>query len=503
MALASLDVIRHLDQRLTLAVLISRLAEKRAAALAIVGNADEDALNRAEELAFPLIELPPATSLYELEQVITHSIYERRAQLYQQGAEIHRQLVELSIVGRGLAAIVERLAEMTGRAAVLQSGTFEVEHLACPADQGSTRDEIVASLPHGETVLAELRGQPLFASNPPVLRLIGHGVGVLVAPIAVGQQAVGGYLYLIGPDDSLDDADRVALARASVVCALELAKQHAVVQAEQRLRGDFLEELLQGRSSEEVLLSRARHLGYDLSRPHTVLVIEPALAAERAGPGSPAGSGLDELAASARRYLAGQKVAAPVMARDRCLVALCPLPNPPDLTPARELARKLLEHLGESRGLSVGIGRYRPGLSGLRSAYHEAEQSVIIGRHLFGVGQVTCFADLGVYRVLFALKDNPDLADFCHENLSALLEYDAKNGTELLRTADAFFAHRANLQATANALFLHRNSLAYRLRRIEEVSGLDLDDFEDRFRLQLALKARQILTRPGPSGGST
>ncbi len=56
------------------------------------------------------------------------------------------------------------------------------------------------------------------------------------------------------------------------------------------------------------------------------------------------------------------------------------------------------------------------------------------------------------------------------------------------------FANGTNLQATADALYLHRNSLAYRLRRIEEVCGIDLDDIEDRFRLQLALKGRRMLS---------
>ena len=444
--------------------------------------------------------MPPGTNLYDLEQSIARVVFERRSQLYQQAMDVHRQLVELSIAGRGLPAIVERLAEITGRIVVLQSSAFQVEHLATSSDRNVSREEVAASLPDGGAVLDRLKGHSLLASNPPVLRLAGSPLAALVAPVVV-QEAVGGYLCLLGPEDELDDADRVALARASVVCTLELAKQHAVVEAEQRLRGDFLEDLLEGSASDEALLSRARHLGYELGQPHAMLVVRP----EPAGAISSScfhedetkgdTTAVAELARSIARHVASRKLKAPVVARAQSVVVLCPLPAPPDLGPARELAQGLLGRLPEPERVSIGIGRYRPGLAGLRTGYHEAEQALSIGRHLFGPGQVTCFADLGVYRLLFALRDDPELADFCRETLSALAEYDARNGTELVRTLDAFFAHRANLQATAEALFLHRNSLAYRLKRIEEVSGLNLDDFEDRFRLQLALKARQVLSQ--------
>lgn len=486
LALASLDAIRLVDERLTLGVLIERLAEKRAAALAVVGESDGAALAKADEARLPLLWLPPSVSLYDLEQSIARVVFERRSQLYQQGMEVHRQLVELSIGGRGLPAIVQRLAEMTGRIVVLQSGAFRVEHFAAAPGLPFAQADALAALPDSSALLRMLKGQPLLAANPPVLRLPDGPLGALVAPV-FAQESVAGYLYLLAPADDLDDADRVAVARASVVCSLELAKQRAVVEAEQRLRGDFLEDLLEDRVSEEALISRARHLGYDLRQPHSVLILRPEPAADP--------ERVAELARVASRYLAGRKLKAPVITREQGVVVLCPLADPPDLRPARELARDILGRLGEPERASAGIGRYRPGVAGLRAAYHEAERALAIGRHLFGAGQATCFADLGTYRLLYALKDNPDLADFCRETLGALIEYDARNGTELVRTLDAYFAHRANLQATADALFLHRNSLAYRLRRVEEVAGVNLDDFEDRFRLQLALKARQVLAQ--------
>src|SRR5439155_10764587 len=116
-----------------------------------------------------------------------------------------------------------------------------------------------------------------------------------------------------------------------------------------------------------------------------------------------------------------------------------------------------------------------------------------IGRDFFGPGQVTAFADLGVYRLLYAFRQSGELAAFCEETLATLLEYDAKNGTALVETLEVYFRCDASLHAAAEALFLHRNSLAYRLRRISEITGLVLDNLEDRFRLQLALKGYRLV----------
>src|SRR5205823_7748213 len=69
---------------------------------------------------------------------------------------------------------------------------------------------------------------------------------------------------------------RIVLTRGSLVCALELAKQEAVTEAERRLRGDFFDDLLDNGGapeSAEALITRGRHLGYDLQRTYLALAI--------------------------------------------------------------------------------------------------------------------------------------------------------------------------------------------------------------------------------------
>ena len=103
------------------------------------------------------------------------------------------------------------------------------------------------------------------------------------------------------------------------------------------------------------------------------------------------------------------------------------------------------------------------------------------------------FSDLGVYRLLLLLRESPELWDFYRTNLSGLAEYDQKQGNELLKTLEAFFASLGNLARTSEVLHVHRNTLLYRLKRIQEITGMDLDNAEDRLALWLSLKAHRVL----------
>jgi purine catabolism regulator len=143
--------------------------------------------------------------------------------------------------------------------------------------------------------------------------------------------------------------------------------------------------------------------------------------------------------------------------------------------------------------MSLGVGAIHAGTAGIRQSHQEAKQALTMSRRLYGLGQVTRFEDLGIYRLLFAARDLPELRSFHDDALVALIEYDRQHGAELLRTLGAFFAGRCGPKETAAILGVHRNTVLYRLERIRELTGFDLDDADVRLRLQLAYSAHIAL----------
>jgi purine catabolism regulator len=148
-----------------------------------------------------------------------------------------------------------------------------------------------------------------------------------------------------------------------------------------------------------------------------------------------------------------------------------------------------------ARSIAIGLGGAAAGLEGLRHSLRQAYEALSVARELTGRDQVLSYGDLGVYALLCRLRDGEEMADFYEQTLAPLVLYDANHNTRLVQTLEAFFAHLGNVSQTAESLYLHRNSLLYRLERISEITGRDLNDEDDRFSLQLALRMLPLMER--------
>jgi DNA-binding PucR family transcriptional regulator len=142
----------------------------------------------------------------------------------------------------------------------------------------------------------------------------------------------------------------------------------------------------------------------------------------------------------------------------------------------------------------MGVGRIRSGLDGIRQSHQDARQALTIGRRLYGPSNVTRFERLGVYRLIYAAEQLPELETFQAEALGSLLEYDRSHGAELVKTLEAFFTANCSPKEAATLLHVHRNTVLYRLERIAEITGLDLNASDVRLRLHLALHVRLALS---------
>ena len=154
--------------------------------------------------------------------------------------------------------------------------------------------------------------------------------------------------------------------------------------------------------------------------------------------------------------------------------------------------------LQQNRGItalplfSCGIGRMTTHVQGIPQSFREAQRAVEIGRRLFGEGKIHSFARLGIYRLLFYLDGQSELTTFYQEMLGPLLDYDARHYGTYIKTLECYFQYNGNLSQTARTMHFHRNSLIYRLERIEEILGRSLEDAELRLSSLIALKIHHL-----------
>ena len=162
----------------------------------------------------------------------------------------------------------------------------------------------------------------------------------------------------------------------------------------------------------------------------------------------------------------------------------------------REKAQVIIERVqlaAPQLSLSIGFGRPYAGVRNVKRSHEEAVTSVRLGRAVFGPGRITFLDDLGIFRFLHELKNSPSLRQFYDETGSVLVNHDTRYGAQLVRTLQEYFRAGCNLRKTADALYIHKNSVIYRLKKIEELTGLSLNNPEERLNLQVGLKLVHLL----------
>jgi purine catabolism regulator len=263
---------------------------------------------------------------------------------------------------------------------------------------------------------------------------------------------------------------RAALASyAATVLGLELARHQAVLTARRELVGQVIEDVVHRVLSESDARRRLLDHGLDVTRPHHVLLASAGLPADR----------LRELTWALGQPWTVDTSEPFVTALVEDALVLVVGEDVDVEGVAESVLRHLVRRVPEAR---VGVSAPRGGVAGLRLGFYEARQAARQGP---GVHRA---APLSATGLLLGNLDLP-LEDLGRSVLGPLLRHDRDHGSDLMRTLRCYFDHDCRVAPTVRALALHRNSLRYRLQRVERLTGRDLDGMQDRMELWFALAA--------------
>jgi DNA-binding PucR family transcriptional regulator len=151
--------------------------------------------------------------------------------------------------------------------------------------------------------------------------------------------------------------------------------------------------------------------------------------------------------------------------------------------------------LGRRAGAAIGLSELRDTPAEATRAYREAVDAALIGRALISGGGAIGYSELGAYRYLVHIDANDAPRDRMRSAVDQLIAYDKKRRSSLLDTLERYLAERRSVIESARALYIHPNTLRQRLGRIEELTGLNLDQ-DDLLSLELAIKLARLHGRP-------
>jgi sugar diacid utilization regulator len=298
--------------------------------------------------------------------------------------------------------------------------------------------------------------------------------GWRVAPIRSGGEMLGA-IGIYDPDDGRSDDDRFAIEYAGATLAVELAHRRNVAEVELRLGRELSDDLVSGAGPPDAL-ARAEALHFDLGGLHRVVLF----AWEKPTP-----NGVD-VSAAVRHQLAMMHV--PALISRRAQMTLAVVADGHDLS---QLYQKVSTALSSTRG-TIGVGGSCTA-SDLPRSFAEATRALRIkaeSRQPLGLSN---HDELGLLRVLDMSEDGVRLERFIDEWLGVLIVHDLQHHADLVLTLTAYLDAGGNYDRTSAALVIHRSTLRYRLQRIRELSGLDINDPEARLNLHVAVRARAAL----------
>ncbi|MEZ4644689.1 MAG: helix-turn-helix domain-containing protein [Chloroflexota bacterium] len=479
-------------QRINDADLLTHLqlfADLPAAGVLFFQDFPEAMLEEIGKLQVPILIAPPDTQVRDVHRAVAALLIDRHAATTERGMQLYRRLSDMSREGLGLDAMTEVMSKLTGKVVVVQDKRMEIRAISWPRNMEIDRQVIVEAITERNELPQVLRNRKAAAKARQSYwqqLLPIENMGRLISPIVSGDRARG-YVSVVGKSDELDLLDSLTAEHGAAACALEMAKAKAVSEAKKALRGDFLEGILVGSLPQNEMNRLAGRLDHDTQQPHMVLTF--------AWVGSEMPS-LRRLETTANWLLRNHNRPALVhIYGGQHLCVFHALKSEEDLESTQEFVRRLKEQVdAEFPGTRLIGGMSGPAktLADWPRVYQEALQAMELGERLKLSNFVVDFNSLGVYRLLGELEDLPVVKTFTDQVIGPLVAYDTQHRGSLVQTVDAYFTHHGNISQTAESLFVHRNTLLYRLERIQELTRHDLNQADMRLALQLALKFWQL-----------
>ena len=470
--------------------LIQWSAKVDAAAIVFCGLVSTTALAEAKALNLPVLSLSKGMRIRDVEKTIISLLVNRKGQIERRGTQIYRQLTQISSRNEGMNEIVAAMARLTKKTVTVQDKRLHViSHKLQPSIIGIW-DDVEYFLKKQDNLPVELHDRHRVVEvDPPVLMqaLPVSGITRLVAPI-VTKNVGRGYLSIIGRESDVDEVDQLVCEHGAAACALEMAKQKAVNETEKRLRGTFLDRLLLGDVTQQEAVRQGERFNHNMGQTHVAVVLSWS------GADKPSLRRLETLVNS---IISAQEASALVWTREKegevVVFHATDTTDPIDhsLTLSSAFSQEIRRQFSQNRA-AIGLGQVARDVNAWRSSYRDAVQARELAERL--QTDIPLFiGDLGVYQLILNLTDRERLSDFCESTLGLLTEYDLRQNADLIKTLEAFFNCHGNLSQTAESLIVHRNTLLYRMNRINEIAEIDLNRPETRLALHLALTIRRLL----------
>lgn len=480
--------------------LIKECASKKLAGIGIkivpyLDSLSPEILDLANDLSFPIIDIHSSIPLSDIMLDVFKEIFNKQASLLERVEKIHERLMGAMLEGNGLEDLTQIVQENIKNPVLLHL-IFSNETIECM--DGTT-----------EPTYSELVKQVKEFYEPNNIknkfkkldedRVIVNGKYVkrMIMPIILRDQ-VYGHLFSWSTDMPLGGFDLAIIESASTTIALSILQELSIKEVEIRYRSEFFEDLISVDSKrKKKALDRARFFNLQMENYYLIEVISFKHKNKEVDESidyfqeflNPIVSTIEEIMS----YLNLKGV---VSTKANGIQILLSFSNQMQiLDRTREFNIKIVESISNKFNnleIKIGVGRVYKDLDNVDKSFQDAIRTVRIGKAITS-NEIVTFDELGIFKILSQDSLTDELIDFYNTTLKTLVDYDSKKSTELVKTLDSYFRNNGNLTRISEQLFAHYNTILYRIGRIVEITGMDLENPNHRLNLEIAIKIKELL----------
>ena len=443
----------------------------------------EDVLKYSDDIEFPIVEMPIKKSFAEVINPVLFQVIKKQSKALSISDNINRVFTNLVINDSDTQAIINSVSSIIESDILFVDTYFSNRYISSGFD--------VKNLKGVNCDVNEVYIEKLMNMNTNELLEIfeSYSVG--------NSKLVYGYILFLSGGIVNDYHD--ALSHANTALILDIQKKICSMQIEGRHRNEFVQDIIMNNIKyREEVYERARLYGWRFSDKMLVIIVDIDELKVRYIPSSKSSPQVIEdvrekiinmVISTVKKffyramYVSLSDSVAFILENDeyyKRYINDC----------IRDVKSSIRERYGFT--VTIGIGSEKEDVMEIYQSYNEARLTVDIARTVYNGDINAKYDDLGIYKLIYSLKDNVELENYYKSNMLPILEYDSVYDTQLYETLGTIIDNDWNLKKASDNMYIHYNTMKYRFKKISEILKLDLNETDSRLNLTLSWRIGEM-----------
>ena len=445
---------------------------------------DENLLRLADEIGLPIIQLDYNISFADIMEPILKEIFDKQSKVIRRVEAIHNDMMELLLKGGSILDVAKDLSDKVGNNIIVKDYYFD--EIICPIENYEVCNRRESEID------AYFKKHGISTKNTRTTKykitIENQERDVYAIPI-IARNTVYGNIFLANCNSEIRLTDIQVLESASSIIALELLKKISIQEIENKYKVEFFDDLI---SNDKIRKSKAieRSNYYKFDRDADYCTFSIAVKSED-DDFEHINRDISKVMYLVDAYCTSKELVYLVANRKSQINVVFMLKdrkNP--LDEVRLLSQQIEEIIVQKMvnlKFVIGIGRIYNGIDNMYRSLKDSQKAVMASDNYVST-RIIEFDALGIYKIFCHGDLKDELLDFYEKTLESLVKYDRKKDTELVKTLKVYYEANGNLKKMSEKLFTHYNTVLYRVNRIQEITGTNLEDEQQRYSLQTAIK---------------